>query len=77
MRTKPQNNGNVQKEDNMVAENFFQEISDDEPDQDEVVLIELAFDQYEFDSKVNFTVKNYDLIREVFTYAFKKGRESV
>jgi hypothetical protein len=45
-------------------------------DQDETVLAELAFDQFEFDAKVDITVENYDLIREVFMYAFNKGRKS-
>jgi hypothetical protein len=39
-------------------------------------LAELAFDQYEFDSKVVITLENYDLIRQVFIYAFTKGREA-
>ena len=62
--------------DDMVTENFFQEISDDEPNREEVILMELAFDQYEFDSEVKITAENYDLIRQVFIYAFTKGREA-
>lgn len=50
-------------------------ITEEELVANEAILLELAFDQFEFDSKIKFTVKNYDLIREVFTYAFKKGRE--
>jgi hypothetical protein len=64
------------KGDNVVAENFFQEISDDEPNREEVILMELAFDQFEFDAKVKITAENYDLIRQVFIYAFTKGREA-
>jgi hypothetical protein len=37
---------------------------------------ELAFDQYEFDAKVEITLANYDLVRQVFIDAFIKGRES-
>lgn len=59
-----------------MTDNFFQEISDDEPDQYEVELAEVAFDQYEFDSKIKLTVENYDIIRQVFIDAFTKGRES-
>ena len=59
-----------------MNDNFFQEISDDEPNREEVILMELAFDQYEFDAKVKITAENYDLIRQVFIYAFTKGRES-
>ena len=43
---------------------------------EEVILMELAFDQFEFDAKVKITAENYDLIRQVFIYAFTKGRES-
>jgi hypothetical protein len=40
-------------------------------------LAELAFDQFEFDTKINLTVENYDTIKQVFIEAFIKGRESV
>jgi hypothetical protein len=39
-------------------------------------LAELAFDQYEFDSKVEITMENYDLVRRVFIDGFIKGSES-
>lgn len=39
-------------------------------------LAELAFDQYEFDSKVEITMENYDLVRRVFIDAFIRGREA-
>jgi hypothetical protein len=39
-------------------------------------LAEKAFDQFEFDTKINLTVENYDLIRQVFIDAFVRGRES-
>ena len=53
----------------------LRQIINERDERNEAILLELAFDQFEFDSKIKFTVKNYDLIREVFTYAFKKGRE--
>jgi hypothetical protein len=37
---------------------------------------ELAFDQYEFDSSVNLTIENYDIVRQVFIDAFIQGKES-
>jgi hypothetical protein len=39
-------------------------------------IAEQAFEQYEFDAKVNITVENYDLIRQVFIDAFVRGKES-
>ena len=39
-------------------------------------VAELAFDQFEFDTKINLTVENYDTIKQVFIEAFTKGRES-
>jgi len=44
--------------------------------QDETVLAELAFEQYEFDAKIDITIENYDLIRQVFIDAFIKGRNT-
>ena len=44
--------------------------------QDETVLAELAFEQYEFDAKIDITIENYDLIRQVFIDAFIKGRKT-
>ena len=40
------------------------------------ILAELAFEQYEFDTKVNLTVENYDIVRQVFIDAFIKGRNT-
>ncbi len=39
-------------------------------------LAEQAFDQYEFDSRVEITMDNYDLVRRVFIDGFIKGSES-
>ena len=47
-----------------------------EEEQDETVLAELAFEQYEFDAKIDITIENYDLIRQVFIDAFIKGRKT-
>ena len=41
---------------------------------EEAELAELAFDQFEFDTKIKLTVENYDLVRQVFIEGFKKGR---
>ena len=48
----------------------------EEEAQDETVLAELAFEQYEFDAKIDITIENYDLIRQVFIDAFIKGRKT-
>jgi hypothetical protein len=54
----------------------FRQIVNEMDERNMAQLAEQAFDQYEFDSRVEITMDNYDLIRRVFIDGFIKGRES-